>query len=496
MRVKPAASHLTKCFRGGVKAVDELTEISGDSQKSEALRAMVGGKGRQGGAHNYGATGTPQKNYAADTFFAFFWSFGPESVAFPYAHDGRDAYAQEFNVQETLHGREEKGEGHLKVRRKTLPILCNVSQFWRMTQPMISRCRKEQTGEPLMPLTYHLVEVPMGSGQQKMHAFWMENFPDYFAWKYPDHPLVKDGLVEKWSAGLGQRWRLEAAATLPAWDLPTKEWPYAREQLGDLSNWTPAMLGLLETVMERVAAGEKVLVGSCLKELGPFVADALNRKGIKANHITEVRKSTTGEGASRTMVTKSPKKRARAVREFVQGDARVLCAGVQALKLGHNLDCASSVVILGLPDSWVHLDQFLERVHRLTSKRPVGVHIILPRQSMAQTKHAVLVKKGNSSDLAFDGRFMEQEERPVNWEDVIRDMRRRGIGLTATADLVPEEEVEAAWRELAPVYFMPAPAVPGGRDAAPSAPALQGALALDLDDIAEAEPFVQDPLFA
>ncbi len=490
VRVKPAASHLTKCFRGGVKSVDELTEISGDSLKSEALRAMDRGTRRQGGAHNYGATGTPQKNYAGDTFWAFYFCFGGGSVAFPYGYDGKERYAAEFNVEEILHGRKEDGEEHLKVRKKTLPILTNVSQFWRMTQPLISRCRKEQTGEPLVPLTYNPIEVPMGVRQQQMHAFWMENFPAYFEWKYPDHPLVKDDLVEKWAAGLGQRWRLEGAATLPGWDGPTQEWPYATAELGTPSNWTPAVLKLLETVMERVARGEKVLVGSCLKEFGPFVAQALTEKGVRANHITDVR----GAAAGRATVTKSPKKRARAVREFAKGDAQVLCAGVQAIKLGHSLEAASAVVLLGLPDSWVILDQFIERVHRLTSEKPVNIYVILPRQSIAQTKWGVLQKKGDSSDLAFDGEFMPREERPVNWNEEIRRMRRRGIGLRATGDLVPEEEVLAAWKSLAPLYFMPA------RTVAPQpprlqAPPLQGSLALSMDALLQADPFLQDALF-
>ena len=444
LRVKPAASHLTKAFRGGVKCVDELTEISGDSQKSEALRALARGTKRQGGAHNYGGTGTPQKNFAKDTFWAFWWAFGGSSVAFPYGYDGQQRYAEEFNVQEVMHGRREDGEEHLKVRTKTLPILTNVSQFWRITQPSISRCRKEQTGESLVPLTYHPIEVPMGALQQKMHAFWLQNFPDYFAWLYPEHPLVREGLVEKWAAGLGQRWRLEAAATMPGWDAPTHDWPEARAELGEPSNWTPAMLKLLETVLERAGLGEKVLVGSCLKDLGPFVAGALAEKGVRANHITEVR----GEGANRTTATKSPKKRARAVREFAEGDAQVLCAGVQALKLGHSLEAASSVVLLGLPDSWFVLDQFVERVHRLTSKKPVNIYVILPRGSIAQTKWDVLQKKGDSSDLAFDGEFLPREEKPVNWNEELREMRRRGIGLKATEDLVPEEEIAAAWQRI------------------------------------------------
>ena len=444
LRVKPAASHLTRTFRDGVKCVDELTEISGDSLKSEALRALARGTRRQGGAHNYGGTGTPQKNFAKDTFWSFYWAFGGSSVAFPYGYDGKQRYAEEFNVQEIMHGRREEGEEHLKVRTKTLPILTNVSQFWRITQPSISRCRKEQTGEPLVPLTYHPIEVPMGVVQQKMHAYWLENFPDYFAWLYPNHPLVREGLVEKWAAGLGQRWRLEAAATMPGWDPATLQWPAARAALGEPSNWTPAMLKLLEIVLERAGCGEKVLVGSCLKDLGPFVAGALAEKGVRANHITEVR----GEGAHRTTATKSPKKRARAVREFAEGDAQVLCAGVQALKLGHSLEAASSVMLLGLPDSWFVLDQFVERVHRLTSEKPVNIYVILPRGSLAQTKWTVLQKKGDSSDLAFDGEFLPRDEKPVNWNEELRQMRRRGIGMNATEDLVPEEEIHAAWRQV------------------------------------------------
>ena len=125
----------------------------------------------------------------------------------------------------SLHGREEDGEGHLRKRRKVLPQITNVSQFWRLAQPGVSRCRKEHTGEPLAERTFYPVRVPMGVVQQKAHAFWLENFPDYFEWRYPKHPLVEAGLHEKFAAGLGQRWRMEFAATLPAADAPTFEWP-------------------------------------------------------------------------------------------------------------------------------------------------------------------------------------------------------------------------------------------------------------------------------
>ena len=56
----------------------------------------------------------------------------------------------------------------------------------------------------------------MGVAQQQMHAFWMDNFADYFRWKDLHHPFVGKNLVERYAATLGQLWRLEHASTLPA----------------------------------------------------------------------------------------------------------------------------------------------------------------------------------------------------------------------------------------------------------------------------------------
>jgi len=122
----------------------------------------------------------------------------------------------------------------------------------------------------------------------------------------------------------------------------------------------------------------------------------------------------------------------------------------------------------------------------------VNVFVILPRQSLAQTKWNVLQKKGDSSDLAFDGEFLPRDEKPVNWNEELRQMRRRGIGLNATDDLVPEEEVCAAWKSLAPLLFLPRKA----RVSPPrERPPLHGSPALALEKLPEADPFVQDALF-
>jgi hypothetical protein len=383
---KPAYAHLTTAFKRGVKCVDELSEIRGDdSLRSKAVRAI--GRGR----HNYGGTGTPLSNYVNDAFWGLFFALGGGTADFPYDYEGGKArFEADFAVLEYAMGREEDGEAHVKKRRKVLPRITNVSQFWRLTAPMVSRCRKEQTGEPLVKRTYHPVRVPLGVRQRKQNEFWLRHFEDYFAWKYPRHRFVEMGLVGRFAAALGQLWRLETAATLPASDAPSLEYPLARKRLDEPSNWTPANLKVLELAYEHAKRGEKVLIGSDLILTGKWVADELNKKGVKSVHITEER----GHGEARKVGTKNPKKRAKEVRAFASGDAQVLCAGVQALKLGHNLDVASCVTVSGLPYSFMVLDQFLARVHRLTSRRDVSVYVVIPRRSLAEDKWQLLKDKG------------------------------------------------------------------------------------------------------
>ncbi len=104
------------------------------------------------------------------------------------------------------------------------------------------------------------------------------------------------------------------------------------------------------------------------------------------------------------------------------------------------------MILHGLPDSYMALDQFIARVHRLTSTKPVNVYIIIPKDSLAEKKWQLIKDKGGASDLAFDGELIEQDEKPVNWDQVLKEMRQAGI--READDAVPEAEVEKAWRSM------------------------------------------------
>jgi hypothetical protein len=48
----------------------------------------------------------------------------------------------------------------------------------------------------------------------------------------------------------------------------------------------------------------------------------------------------------------------------------VLLCGIPAIRLGHNLDTASVVVVDGLVFSYEMFDQFIARAHRLSPASP------------------------------------------------------------------------------------------------------------------------------
>jgi hypothetical protein len=153
--------------------------------------------------------------------------------------------------------------------------------------------------------------------------------------------------------------------------------------------------------------------------------------------------------------TKNPRRRAAEVYEFVEGDADVLCAGVQAVQLGHNLDAASAVVLTGLPWSFSALSQFEARVHRLTSTRPVSVYAVLTRGSLDERKWELLRKKGAASDLALDGQLIGEQEKPIDWNKVLAQMRAAGV--RASGDELDEQDLRALWQRAEGAYAPLAP---------------------------------------
>lgn len=420
-RVKPMGSILSTTFANGVVLVDEGTLIQGDySARSLVVRGMQA-------RCKLLMTGTPIKNYVPQAFWLLWWALGNQSKRFPYGWNDKGDFERNHAVVQWLVS---KGN---RANRKVLPEVTNLSALWRLLASSIIRRRKEETGEPLVQRTFHPITVPLGVAQRAQIEAWTKRFPAFFAEKYPDSPVVKAGAHVVMAPMLGLGMKLDYAATCPQGD---PDWSWT--QIEGVSNFTPANLRTLELTLALVKQGRKVVVGSQWLQEVAWLTERLSEKGVRVAHLLD----SSGQ-------TASPRARARAVHEFQHGPVQVLVVGIQSIRLGHNLDRASALVVNGLPWDWESFDQFCARVHRLTSKRPVDVYLIVPgvnETTITGRKWKNLRQKGDSASLALDGRLIEQHEKPVSEEDVIRELQENGVPITG--DEVPEHELESLWLNI------------------------------------------------
>lgn len=472
-RRKPAYHVLRRSFRA--VCVDEGTKVKGDdSLTSKAVRAI---KAR----YKVVASGTPQKNFVMDLFWLLYWALGDSTPRFPYAYSGgRQRFMEDYAVIETLLEKPKReGDPPKRGRVKVLPEVSNLLRLWKLLCSSVARRRMDEVGcvvalsgdwkckgcgatqqapvrspawrgwrkpellecpgcggvwDAIVPLTFKVVKSPWGVAQKRMHLAWLDenNFLKHFAKKHPNSPVwaLGAGMVKRMAACLGQLAKLDYACTDPAGEPDGDYTPRG------VSPWTPMRLQLLLDVEQAVRAGGKCLVGSCLVGVGPWVAEQLRERGVRAAHITD----EDSGGAVRTL---SPKERASILLDFRNGRYDVLCVGVQAVSLGHNLDIATDVFCDGFPWDFATWDQFLKRARRLSSVRPVTVHAYFPEGSLGHKKWDCIGDKTDASDLVLDGRISSRREVEVNRHKVLEELREAGARLRG--EEVLESQVHAVW---------------------------------------------------
>ncbi len=466
---KPAYSVLSDLFDCVI--VDEGTKIKGDdSYASKSVRAIRA-------PYRLLSTGTPIKNFVPDLFWLLWWALGNATPRFPYSYrGGKERFMRDFAVVETrLDSSGRKAEG---ARPKILPEVSNLLRLWRILCSSVVRRRMDEVGavlslsgewscagckekqrcdvsgpigwskpaylecsrcrqvfDAIVPTTYVPVHVPWGKAQKRFYANWLstQNFARHFLRKHPNSPLAATpGMIPVMAAGLGQLAKLSYATTDPIGD------PDPDYKTDDLSPWTPGRFKILELAAKHAARGEQILIGSSHVAPGPWIAGRLRALGIQAVHICEV-------GPDGKMATMAPRRRARAVADFRAGRAQVLCTGVHAMSLGHNLDCASVVIVDGLPYDFATWDQYLKRARRLTSKRPITVYIIIPADSLTTKIWTRLKHKTAASDLALDGRLSHDDEEPIDRAAILRELQE--LGARVDGSEVLESDVRAMWEE-------------------------------------------------
>lgn len=433
---------LATAFRRGVIVVDEGTQIasarnSNENDSSQKTKAVCGMRSK----YRLVMSGTPIKNFVAQAFWLLWWGIGNMSERFPYSYAGGKAeFAKDYTVLEWTYN-DQSGQWH-----KQTPVgeVTNHTKLWAQFASVLLRRVKEETGELIVKKATHVIHAPLGYYQREQMDFWLRNFPDLFAEKYPNDPKVKRGSHRQMAAILGLDHKLNYAAVLPSTD-PDADWTQV-----PVSDYTPAAYKTLETIMALVAQGRRVLVGTDVKKASPWLAARLAEKGISAR--TMLKNNGSGD-------TLDPADRSKVVEEFQTGEMAVLCSTQKAIRLGHNLDKGSAVVLLGLDWDYETFAQFTERVHRLTSENPIDVYVIIPgepNQTLIGRKWDRITDKAKGAGMAIDGHIPEQNEDPPDIAAIVREMVEKGI--PATGKEVKESDVREAWEKVPQIESFEVPA--------------------------------------
>jgi len=364
-------------------------------------------------------TGTPIKNKLPDIFFLMSWVTGfrrDPHARFPYGNttDARASFAQDFGVcEENLTKAEkEREKGNYRRFTKTDPTrICNVHRLWRTFGPVVIRRRKDSLPDcDIVTKTIIPVHVMQGTRQQRTYKF------------HCDHPPAHDSLLASIGAQLTN---LRMAACHPASPKLKRTGCEASVSTGI---FTPKIAAVLKLATDLMTQGEQLVVASPSTDFSTDLSAILANAGIP--HLTLDGRRT-------------PTQRGKMIGDFKSGKIPVLIVGIKGMASGHNLDNCHNLVLPGLEWALDLNRQIVDRVHRLTSKKGVNIYVIISKGTIDERLASVWQEKGDASDLALDGRLIEEEKKQL---DAAEFLRQAVADFDPTAATLCEDAVATQWQ--------------------------------------------------
>jgi hypothetical protein len=388
---------------------DEAVRIkSGTSYQAQGVLRMYYARSR------YVLTGTPIKNKLPDLFFLASFVTGHTKQArarWPYGNDTADRYrfASDFGVLEEnlTKGEQAQKNGKRQPPPKTTNQICNVHRLWRILLPVIIRRRKDDVeGCDIPPKTIVPIRVMPGTHQQRAYKYAL------------DRPEAKASLLATIGAQLQC---LRQAALNPSTSKLRKE---SRSP----NPWTPKAAGIFQLATDLMAQGEQLVIFSPFQDFSTLMASRFAEAGIPCLKLDG---NTSGS------------KRGSNIKKFKSGEIPILIAGIDSMGEGHSLDNCCHLVLPSLSWAFDSNSQAVDRVHRLTSKKPVTIYVMVTKGTIDERLASIWQEKGDSSDLALDGRLTTQDRDEIDLGQLLRDAVEDFDPLAETLD---EDQVSAQWK--------------------------------------------------
>ena len=202
---------------------------------------------------------------------------------------------------------------------------------------------------------------------------------------------------------------------------------------GMRKSWTdanPKQAAVLALIADLVARGEQVIVGSPFRCFSQHLTGRPRQAFVRCVML---------DG------TVSPERRGEMAADFKAGRYSVLVAGQNAMGEGNSFECAAHLILPSLSWAFDENAQFLDRIWRLNSPKPVTIYTMTTAGTIDEKMDALFGEKGDSSQLALDGRLVEEAIEEVDLAALLAGAVRDFKPFASTVD---EQDIEAAWPAL------------------------------------------------
>ena len=399
--------------------------------------------------------------------------------------------------------------GTFRRFEKRTAHICNIHRLWKLLGPVVIRRRKDNIGADVVPKTIVPIRVHPGSAQQAVYKFHATHAPAFTRDGNPMNPIastvaqiqnLRQAALCPDSLNLGTsgyalyELKQELKLAMPAPDAAATEKARkvaAKGARTPFENEAHVAFGIVEKMAETGKLDiEKILEAA--PHLRPRLEAALERATVKLCADTKSAKPTArswtdhnpkqaailklvadiiesgqqlivmspfqhfGISLERRLVESGvsvcrldgsvpPAKRGRIAKQFKQGKFAVMVAGIESMGEGHSFENCAHLVLPSLHWAFDVNDQAIDRIHRLTSKKPVAIYTLITTNTIDERLAQVFQEKGDSARLALDGCITNERIEEINLAELLRDAIRN---FDPKAETIPETDIEKEWESL------------------------------------------------
>lgn len=351
-------------------------------------------------------TGTPSKNRLESFHFLASWA---TSDRWPYerTRKARDEFAREHLMTIRAHGSTER-----------TARLTNVHHLWRVTAPVVIRRRKLDCGEGVPPKIVKDITLQLGTAQAEVY---------YNHLLYP--PLISSAGYPV--AGFGrvamQLGYLRQAALCPHSESLGRVHSAATGAKVSPTNFNPKLATCLSLIARIIRSGQQIIIGSPFRAFSHSLHARLREAKVSSLLLD-----------GRT----PPRERGELAEYFKNGRYAVLVVGIAAMGEGFDFSNCSHLVLPALSWAYDENEQFINRIWRITSKKPVRIYTLSIAGTIDERLAQLFAEKSASAQIAFDYRLVDQYTEDLDLAELLKHSIK---AFKSDAPTLDETAMEQEW---------------------------------------------------